>query len=186
MMSQAMRKLAGNLKQSNTLLIFINQIRMKIGVMFGNPETTTGGNALKFYASVRLDIRRIGAIKEGDEVVGSETRVKVVKNKIAAPFKQAEFQIMYGEGINTFGELVDLGVKHKLVEKAGAWYSYNGEKIGQGKANSTNFLKENPAIANEIDKKLRDLLLSGEVAAADTAKISADDREEASETNEDF
>jgi len=186
MMSQAMRKLAGNLKQSNTLLIFINQIRMKIGVMFGNPETTTGGNALKFYASVRLDIRRIGAIKEGDEVVGSETRVKVVKNKVAAPFKQAEFQIMYGEGINTFGELVDLGVKHKLVEKAGAWYSYNGEKIGQGKANSTNFLKENPAIANEIDKKLRDLLLSGDVAAADTAKISADDREEASETNEDF
>jgi len=186
MMSQAMRKLAGNLKQSNTLLIFINQIRMKIGVMFGNPETTTGGNALKFYASVRLDIRRIGAIKEGDEVVGSETRVKVVKNKVAAPFKQAEFQIMYGEGINTFGELVDLGVKHKLVEKAGAWYSYNGEKIGQGKANSTNFLKENPAIANEIDKKLRDLLLSGDAAAADTAKISADDREEASETNEDF
>ncbi|WP_343554694.1 recombinase RecA [Pantoea sp.] len=186
MMSQAMRKLAGNLKQSNTLLIFINQIRMKIGVMFGNPETTTGGNALKFYASVRLDIRRIGAIKEGDEVVGSETRVKVVKNKIAAPFKQAEFQIMYGEGINTFGELVDLGVKHKLVEKAGAWYSYNGEKIGQGKANSTNFLKENPAIANEIDKKLRDLLLSGDVVAEETSKAFAADHEEASETNEDF
>lgn len=133
MMSQAMRKLAGNLKNANTLLIFINQIRMKIGVMFGNPETTTGGNALKFYASVRLDIRRIGAIKEGDEVVGSETRVKVVKNKIAAPFKQAEFQIMYGEGINSRGELVDLGVKHKMIEKAGAWYSYNGEKIGQAR-----------------------------------------------------
>ncbi len=136
MMSRAMRKLAGNLKQSNTLLIFINQIRMKIGVMFGNPETTTGGNALKFYASVRLDIRRIGAVKEGDNVVGSETRVKVVKNKIAAPFKQAEFQILYGEGINFYGELVDLGVKEKLIEKAGARYSYNGDKIGQGKANA--------------------------------------------------
>lgn len=186
MMSQAMRKLAGNLKQSNTLLIFINQIRMKIGVMFGNPETTTGGNALKFYASVRLDIRRIGAIKEGDEVVGSETRVKVVKNKVAAPFKQAEFQIMYGEGINTFGELVDLGVKHKLVEKAGAWYSYNGDKIGQGKANATNFLKENPAIANELDVKLRDMLLTGATAEAATADSAADKYEEASETNEDF
>ena len=186
MMSQAMRKLAGNLKQSNTLLIFINQIRMKIGVMFGNPETTTGGNALKFYASVRLDIRRIGAIKEGDEVVGSETRVKVVKNKVAAPFKQAEFQIMYGEGINTFGELVDLGVKHKLVEKAGAWYSYNGDKIGQGKANATNFLKENPAIANELDVKLRDMLLTGATADAAPADSAADKYEEASETNEDF
>lgn len=186
MMSQAMRKLAGNLKQSNTLLIFINQIRMKIGVMFGNPETTTGGNALKFYASVRLDIRRIGAIKEGDEVVGSETRVKVVKNKVAAPFKQAEFQIMYGEGINTFGELVDLGVKHKLVEKAGAWYSYNGDKIGQGKANATNFLKENPAIANELDVKLRDMLLTGATAEAAAADSAADKYEEASETNEDF
>ncbi|CCP06197.1 recombinase A [Erwinia amylovora MR1] len=162
MMSQAMRKLAGNLKNSGTLLIFINQIRMKIGVMFGNPETTTGGNALKFYASVRLDIRRIGAIKEGDEVVGSETRVKVVKNKVAAPFKQAEFQILYGEGINIFGELVDLGVKHKLIEKAGAWYSYNGDKIGQGKANAGNFLKENPAIANEIDAKLRAMLLGNQ------------------------
>ncbi|WP_413483627.1 recombinase RecA [Morganella psychrotolerans] len=160
MMSQAMRKLAGNLKNSNTLLIFINQIRMKIGVMFGNPETTTGGNALKFYASVRLDIRRIGAVKNGDEVVGSETRVKVVKNKIAAPFKQAEFQIMYGEGINTMGELIDLGVKHKMVEKAGAWYSYNGEKIGQGKANATVYLKEHPEMADELDKKLRDLLLN--------------------------
>ncbi len=182
MMSQAMRKLAGNLKNANTLLIFINQIRMKIGVMFGNPETTTGGNALKFYASVRLDIRRIGAIKDGDVVVGSETRVKVVKNKIAAPFKQAEFQIMYGEGININGELVDLGVKHKLIEKAGAWYSYNGEKIGQGKSNASNFLKENPKIASEIDKKLRDMLLSGtgELSAAATAE-SLDDNAETSE-----
>ena len=184
MMSQAMRKLAGNLKNANTLLIFINQIRMKIGVMFGNPETTTGGNALKFYASVRLDIRRIGAIKEGDVVIGSETRVKVVKNKIAAPFKQAEFQILYGEGININGELIDLGVKHKLVEKAGAWYSYNGEKIGQGKSNSCNYLKENPKIAAELDKKLRDMLLSGtgELTAATTAEVADDDME----TSEEF
>lgn len=159
MLSQAMRKLTANIKNSNTLMIFINQIRMKIGVMFGNPETTTGGNALKFYASVRLDIRRIGSIKEGDEVVGNDTRVKVVKNKIAAPFKQAEFQILYGEGINLYGELIDLGVKHKLVEKAGAWYSYNGDKIGQGKANACKFLKENPEIAKELDKTLRDMLL---------------------------
>ncbi|KOY61249.1 recombinase A [Photorhabdus heterorhabditis] len=168
MMSQAMRKLAGNLKSSNTLLIFINQIRMKIGVMFGNPETTTGGNALKFYASVRLDIRRIGSVKNGEEVVGSETRVKVVKNKVAAPFKQAEFQIMYGEGINTYGELIDLGVKHKLVEKAGAWYSYNGDKIGQGKANATTYLKEHLEIATELDKKLREMLLhnAGEFSSA--------------------
>ncbi|PWK98770.1 RecA protein [Pantoea allii] len=186
MMSQAMRKLAGNLKQSNTLLIFINQIRMKIGVMFGNPETTTGGNALKFYASVRLDIRRIGAIKEGDNVVGSETRVKVVKNKIAAPFKQAEFQIMYGEGINTFGELVDLGVKHKLIEKAGAWYSYKGDKIGQGKANAGNFLKENAAIADELDVKLREMLLNGgdQNIAAGTSANEVENA--ASEANEDY
>jgi recombination protein RecA len=184
MMSQAMRKLAGNLKQSNTLLIFINQIRMKIGVMFGNPETTTGGNALKFYASVRLDIRRIGAVKEGDNVVGSETRVKVVKNKIAAPFKQAEFQILYGEGINFYGELVDLGVKEKLIEKAGAWYSYNGEKIGQGKANATNWLKENPATAKEIEKKVREILLSN---PSDKPDFSVDDNGEGvEETNEDF
>ena len=184
MMSQAMRKLAGNLKQSNTLLIFINQIRMKIGVMFGNPETTTGGNALKFYASVRLDIRRVGAVKEGDNVVGSETRVKVVKNKIAAPFKQAEFQILYGEGINFYGELVDLGVKEKLIEKAGAWYSYNGEKIGQGKANATNWLKENPATAKEIEKKVREILLSNPSSGAD---FSVDDSGEGvEETNEDF
>lgn len=162
MMSQAMRKLTGNLKQSNTLLIFINQIRMKIGVMFGNPETTTGGNALKFYASVRLDIRRTGSIKDNEEVIGSDTKVKVVKNKVAAPFRQAEFQILYGEGINVYGELLDLGVKYKLVEKAGAWYSYNGEKVGQGKNNACNFLKENPAIASEIEKKLRDMLLNSQ------------------------
>ena len=186
MMSQAMRKLAGNLKNSNTLLIFINQIRMKIGVMFGNPETTTGGNALKFSASIRLDIRRIGAVKNGDEVVGSETRVKVVKNKVAAPFKQAEFQIMYGEGINTMGELIDLGVKHKLVEKAGAWYSYNGEKIGQGKANATIYLKEHPEMADELDKKLRELLLnhSGEFSTA--AESFNDESETEDAGNEEF
>src|SRR6056300_1224387 len=142
MLSQAMRKLTGNLKQSNCMCIFINQIRMKIGVMFGNPETTTGGNALKFYASVRLDIRRTGAIKEGDEVVGNETRVKVVKNKIAPPFKQAEFQIMYGQGISKEAELIDLGVKLKLIDKAGAWYSCNGDRIGQGKANVVQYFKE--------------------------------------------
>lgn len=159
LMSQALRKLTANLKKSNTMCIFINQIRMKIGVMFGNPETTTGGNALKFYSSVRLDIRRTGALKEGDEVVGNETRVKVVKNKVAPPFKQADFQIMYGRGISKEGELIDLGVKHKLIEKAGAWYSYQGDKIGQGKANSMNFLSENPTISNEIEKKLRDMLL---------------------------
>ncbi|ASK77853.1 recombinase RecA [Paraphotobacterium marinum] len=161
MLSQAMRKLTSNLKASNTLMIFINQIRMKIGVMFGSPETTTGGNALKFYASVRLDIRRTGAIKNGDEIVGNETRVKVVKNKIAAPFKQAEFQILYGKGINLYGELIDLGVQQKLIEKSGAWYSYQGSKIGQGKANAVNFLKENSAIANEIELSLRNELLAG-------------------------
>ncbi|TMN44236.1 recombinase RecA [Pseudoalteromonas sp. S2755] len=160
LMSQALRKLTANIKRSNTLCIFINQIRMKIGVMFGNPETTTGGNALKFYASVRLDIRRIGSVKEGDEVVGNETRVKVVKNKVAPPFKQAEFIIMYGEGTSKQGELIDLGVKHKLVDKAGAWFSYNGNKIGQGKANSIKFLKENIEIANEIEGKLREMLLA--------------------------
>lgn len=159
LMSQALRKLTGNMKKSNTMCIFINQIRMKIGVMFGNPETTTGGNALKFYSSVRLDIRRTGALKEGEEVVGNETRVKVVKNKVAPPFKQAEFQIIYGKGISKEGELIDLGVKHKLVEKAGAWYSYQGDKIGQGKANSMKFLVENPEIANDIEKRLRDMLL---------------------------
>ncbi|WP_395479599.1 recombinase RecA [Candidatus Curculioniphilus buchneri] len=159
MMSQAMRKLAGNLKNANTLLIFINQIRMKIGVLFGNPETTTGGNALKFYASVRLDIRRIGSVKTGDIIVGSETRVKVVKNKVAAPFKQAEFQIMYGEGINIFDELLELGVKYKLIEKAGAWYSYRGEKIGQGKMNACNFLKEHKEIFTNLNTTLRSMLL---------------------------
>ena len=155
LMSQALRKLTANIKRSNTMLIFINQIRMKIGVMFGNPETTTGGNALKFYASVRLDIRRIGAIKKGDEILGNETRVKVVKNKVAPPFKKAEFDILYGEGISREGEIVELGVLHNLVEKAGAWYSYNGEKIGQGKDNSREYLRQNPDIANEIESKIR-------------------------------
>ena len=160
MLSQAMRKLTANLKQSNTMMIFINQIRMKIGVMFGNPETTTGGNALKFYASVRLDIRRIGAVKQGDEIVGNETRVKVVKNKVAPPFKQVEFQILYGEGINSLGELIDLGVQNKMVEKAGAWYSYNGDKIGQGKANATKYLEEHPEMAKDLDSRLRDMFLT--------------------------
>jgi recombination protein RecA len=155
LMSQALRKLTGNIKRTNTMVIFINQIRMKIGVMFGNPETTTGGNALKFYASVRLDIRRTGAIKKGDEVIGSETRVKVIKNKVAPPFKQAEFDILYGEGISREGEIIELGANAKLVEKAGAWYSYNGEKIGQGKDNAREYLREHPAIANEIDAKIR-------------------------------
>jgi recombination protein RecA len=159
LMSQALRKLTGNIKRSNTLCVFINQIRMKIGVMFGNPETTTGGNALKFYASVRLDIRRIGSVKEGDEVIGNETRVKVVKNKVAPPFKQTEFIIMYGQGISKEGELIDLGVKHGVVDKSGAWYAYSGNKIGQGKANCIKFLKENTDLANEIEQKLRDMLL---------------------------
>ena len=150
LMSQALRKLTGNIKTANCLVIFINQIRMKIGVMFGNPETTTGGNALKFYSSVRLDIRRIGAVKDGDEIIGNETRVKVVKNKVAPPFKQTEFQILYGRGINRNGELVDLGVKHGLVDKSGAWYAYKGNKIGQGKANVGLYLTENPEIAAEI------------------------------------
>ena len=155
LMSQALRKLTGNIKKTNTLVIFINQIRMKIGVMFGNPETTTGGNALKFYASVRLDIRRIGAIKKGDEVVGAETRVKVVKNKVAPPFKQAEFDVLYGEGISREGEIIEIGAQLKFIEKAGAWYSYNGEKIGQGKDNAREFLKENPKISQEIEYKIR-------------------------------
>jgi len=159
LMSQALRKLTANIKRSNTLVIFINQIRMKIGVMFGSPETTTGGNALKFYASVRLDIRRIGAIKKGDEIVGNDTRVKVVKNKMAPPFRQAEFEILYGQGISREGELIDLGVKQGIVDKAGAWYSYNGDRIGQGKDNVRNFLKEHPEIAADIDKRLREMLL---------------------------
>ncbi|MCC4264108.1 recombinase RecA [Oceanimonas baumannii] len=167
LMSQALRKLTGNIKSANCLCIFINQIRMKIGVMFGSPETTTGGNALKFYSSVRLDIRRIGSIKEGDEVVGNETRVKVVKNKVAPPFKQAEFQIMYGAGISKEGELIELGVKHKLIEKAGAWYSYKGDKIGQGKANSIKYLLEHTSIAEEIEQQLRQMLLLAPGAAAD-------------------
>ena len=159
LMSQALRKLTGSIKRSNVLVIFINQIRMKIGVMFGNPETTTGGNALKFYASVRLDIRRIGAIKRGDEVIGNETRVKVVKNKVAPPFKQCEFEILYGEGTSREGELIDLGVKQGIVDKAGAWYSYKEERIGQGKDNVRKFLKERPEMADEIDSRLRDMLL---------------------------
>jgi recombination protein RecA len=156
LMSQALRKLTGNIKRTNTMVIFINQIRMKIGVMFGNPETTTGGNALKFYASVRMDIRRTGAIKKGDEIIGSETRVKIVKNKVAPPFKQAEFDILYGEGISREGEIIEMGVKLKLIDKAGAWYSYKGEKIGQGKDNAREYLKEHPEIANEIDAKIRE------------------------------
>ena len=159
LMSQALRKLTANIKKSGCLVIFINQIRMKIGVMFGNPETTTGGNALKFYASVRLDIRRIGAVKRGEEVIGSETRVKVVKNKVAPPFRQAEFEILYGEGSSREGELIELGVQHNLVEKSGAWYSYKGDRIGQGKDNVRLFLKEHPEIANEIDSALREKLL---------------------------
>ena len=155
LMSQALRKITGSIQKSNTLVIFINQIRMKIGVMFGNPETTTGGNALKFYSSVRLDIRRIGSVKEGDEVIGNETRVKVVKNKVSPPFKQAEFQIMYGQGINVEGEILEYGQKLGLVEKAGAWYSHNGEKIGQGKVNASNFLKENSKIKNSLLKEIR-------------------------------
>ena len=155
LMSQALRKLTGNIKRTNTLVIFINQIRMKIGVMFGNPETTTGGNALKFYASVRLDIRRIGAIKKTDEIIGNETRVKVVKNKVSPPFKQAEFDILYGEGISREGEIIEMGVANKFIDKSGAWYAYNGQKIGQGKDNAREWLRENPAIAQEIEKKIR-------------------------------
>ena len=167
LMSQALRKLTGNIQRSNTMVIFINQIRMKIGVMFGNPETTTGGNALKFYASVRMDIRRIGAIKKGDEILGNETRVKVVKNKMAPPFKKAEFQILYGEGISREAELIDLGVEHGFVEKSGAWYSYGSDRIGQGKDNVREFLKQNPDIANDIEAKLRGKLLTKAGAAVE-------------------
>ncbi len=169
LLSQAMRKLTGAIKQTNCLVIFINQIRMKIGVMFGNPETTTGGNALKFYSSVRLDIRRTGAVKDGDEVVGNETRVKVVKNKVAPPFKQAEFQIMYGKGIYHMGEVVDWGVKLNLVDKSGAWYAYKGNKIGQGKANASKFLEDNPAVANEIESQIRSQMLTPDEPAAKEA-----------------
>ena len=167
LMSQALRKMTANIKNSNTLVVFINQIRMKIGVMYGSPETTTGGNALKFYASVRLDIRRLGAIKQGDEVLGNETRVKVVKNKVAPPFRQAEFQILYGKGIFRLGEAIDLGVREGLVERSGAWFSYNNEKIGQGKMNAASYLQENPEILSEIVSGLRQKLLPG-VASATT------------------
>ena len=169
LMSQALRKLTGNIKRSNTIVIFINQIRLKIGVMFGNPETTTGGNALKFYSSVRLDIRRIGAIKNGEEVTGNQTRVKVVKNKVAPPFREAEFEIMYGEGISREGEIIELGAAHNIIEKAGAWYSYKGERIGQGKENVREFLKNNPKIARDVEAQIRAKLLvkPGKAGAAE-------------------
>lgn len=173
LLSQAMRKLTGAIKQTNCLVIFINQIRMKIGVMFGSPETTTGGNALKFYASVRLDIRRTGAVKDGDEVVGNETRVKVVKNKVSPPLKQAEFQIMYGEGIYHMGEVIDWGVKLNLVDKSGAWYAYKGDKIGQGKANASRFLEEHPDIANEIESQIRHQTMGMPLAVVEAAPIES-------------
>ena len=176
LMSQALRKLTANIQRSNTMVVFINQIRMKIGVMFGSPETTTGGNALKFYSSVRLDIRRIGAIKKGDEVVGNQTRVKVVKNKVSPPFKQAEFEILYGEGISRHGEIIDLGVLHGIVDKAGSWYSYGDDRIGQGKENVREFLRNNPEMADEIEGKVRAKLLPSKIAvvekAADDAKAA--------------
>jgi recombination protein RecA len=165
-MSQALRKLTGNIKRSNTIVIFINQIRMKIGVMFGNPETTTGGNALKFYASLRLDIRRIGALKNGEEVVGNQTRVKVVKNKVSPPFREAEFEILYGQGISREGELIDMGALHGLVDKSGSWYSYEGERIGQGKDNARNYLLQHPEIAAKIEAALRSRLLTPRRPAA--------------------
>jgi recombination protein RecA len=178
LMSQALRKLTANIKRSNTLVIFINQIRMKIGVMFGSPETTTGGNALKFYASVRLDIRRLGAIKSGDEVIGNETRVKVVKNKVAPPFREALFEIIYGEGVSLEGELVDLGVAYEIVQKSGSWYSYNGERIGQGKDNVRNLLKERPELAGAIEAKIREKALVVPVSNAAAAQPSAEPEEE--------
>ncbi len=180
LMSQALRKLTGNISRSNTTVIFINQIRMKIGVMFGDPETTTGGNALKFYASVRIDIRRTGAIKKGEEVIGSETRAKVVKNKVAPPFKQANFDILYGEGISREGEIIELGVEQKIIDKSGAWYSYGKERIGQGKDNTRDYLKDHPEMANEIDAKIRAALGVTAVAAgaAGGSKPAADDEEE--------
>ena len=180
LMSQALRKLSANIKKSNTLVIFINQIRMKIGVMFGSPETTTGGNALKFYSSVRLDIRRIGAIKKGDEIVGNETRVKIVKNKVAPPFRIAEFDILYGEGVSKESELIDLGVKHNLIEKAGAWYSYGKDRIGQGKDNSRIFLKDNPEIALEVENKLRDIIAGDDSASKiekDVSEAKSDEQQ---------
>jgi len=171
LMSQALRKLTATIKKTNCMVIFINQIRMKIGVMFGSPETTTGGNALKFYASVRLDIRRTGSIKKGEEVIGSETKVKVVKNKVAPPFKTAEFDILYGEGISRLGEIVDLGVLHKVVDKSGAWYAYMGEKIGQGRENSREFLRENPALAREIESKIRTALAVPQRTTSPTGEV---------------
>ncbi len=180
LMSQALRKLTANIKRSNTLVVFINQIRMKIGVMFGNPETTTGGNALKFYASVRLDIRRIGAIKKGEEVIGSQTRVKVVKNKVAPPFRQTEFDIIYNEGISKEGELVDIGAESGIVDKTGAWYSYNKERIGQGKDNARQFLKDNPDIAADIEKRIREkAMAAARTAAGETETEEATAEEEA-------
>ncbi|KJV26024.1 recombinase RecA [Luteibacter yeojuensis] len=179
LMSQALRKLTANIKKSNCLVIFINQIRMKIGVMFGSPETTTGGNALKFYASVRLDIRRIGAVKKGEEVIGSETRVKVVKNKVAPPFRQTEFEILYGEGTSREGEIIELGVRENLIDKSGAWYSYKGDRIGQGKENVRQFLRDNPAIANEVDAELRARLLVKPGSGAAKADAEQDEVEEA-------
>jgi recombination protein RecA len=178
LMSQALRKLTANIQRSNTMVVFINQIRMKIGVMFGSPETTTGGNALKFYSSVRLDIRRIGAIKKGDEIIGNQTRVKVVKNQVSPPFKQAEFEILYGEGISRMGEIIDLGVQHDIVDKAGSWYSYGDYRIGQGKENVREFLKNNPAMAEEIEGRIRAKLLP---TKADVIDIAAGDAEEAAE-----
>ncbi len=178
LMSQALRKLTANIQRSNTMVVFINQIRMKIGVMFGSPETTTGGNALKFYSSVRLDIRRIGAIKKGDEVIGNQTRVKVVKNKVSPPFKQAEFEILYGEGISRMGEIIDLGVQHGIVDKAGSWYSYGDDRIGQGKENVREFLRNNTPMAEEIEGKIRAKLLP---TKADVIDIAGDAAEEAAE-----
>ena len=176
LMSQALRKLTANIKRSNTLVIFINQIRHKIGVMFGSPETTTGGNALKFYASVRLDIRRIGAIKKGDEILGNETRVKVVKNKVAPPFKQVVFDLLYGEGISREGEIIDIGVQHDIVDKAGAWYSYNGDRIGQGKDNVRNYLKEHPVMAQEIEARVRAIMLPKDMPDEEIAEEKAKEK----------
>ncbi|WP_370184576.1 recombinase RecA [Alloalcanivorax sp.] len=175
LMSQALRKITGNVKNANCLVMFVNQIRMKIGVMFGNPETTTGGNALKFYSSVRLDIRRIGAVKQGDEVTGNETRVKVVKNKVAPPFKQAEFQILYGQGSNQLGEVLDLGVQQGLVDKSGAWYAYQGDKIGQGKQNACDYLAEHPDVAQAIEKEIRARLLNVVTPASEEAAVAEGD-----------
>ncbi|HEX9813093.1 MAG TPA: recombinase RecA [Burkholderiales bacterium] len=179
LMSQALRKLTANIKRSNTLVIFINQIRMKIGVMFGNPETTTGGNALKFYASLRLDIRRIGAIKKGEEVIGSQTRVKVVKNKLAPPFRQCEFDILYNEGISKLGELLDIGSDQGVVEKSGAWYTYKKDRIGQGKENARDYLKENEAVASEIEQRIREKVLSAPAGATDATESAAEEEVEA-------